>query len=148
VGHVEPAVAEQAGPAQQTGKVVGEIPRAPENQNGSPNQPAAIPPRTPGRGGQGPVAGFLPNPNAGRGGGRGNVDPAEQTARILVVLPEFERRSQSQLKCAIAKRGGAGTPGRRMRVDDDDDDIEPDELPGPQEPRLAPPKRALGPPSR
>ena len=75
----------------------------------------------------------------------------EQTARILVVLPEFERRIQNQLKRAIAKRGGRqqGNPGRLRGGDDfEDDDLEPDELPGPQEPRSGPPKRALGPPSR
>ena len=73
----------------------------------------------------------------------------EQTARILVVLPEFERKIQNQLKRAIAKRGGGANPGRRMRgAEDEDDDIEPDELPGPQAPRSGPPKRALPPPSR
>ncbi|MBL9012549.1 MAG: hypothetical protein JNL83_00140 [Myxococcales bacterium] len=70
----------------------------------------------------------------------------EQTARILVVLPEFERKIQNQLKRAIAKRGGS--PGRRMRDVDEDDDLEPDELTGPQEPRSGPPRRAPGPPSR
>lgn len=73
----------------------------------------------------------------------------EQTARILVVLPEFERKIQNQLKRAIAKRGGAQAPGRRMRaVEDDDDDIEPDELPGPQAPRSGPARQAPPPPSR
>jgi hypothetical protein len=35
-----------------------------------------------------------------------------------------------------------------MRFEDEDDDLEPDELTGPQEPRSGPPRRALGPPSR
>lgn len=74
----------------------------------------------------------------------------EQTARILVVLPEFERKIQNQLKRAIAKRGGRAdaAPGRRRALDDEDDDLEPDELPGPQAPRTGPPKRAVPPPSR
>jgi DNA-binding beta-propeller fold protein YncE len=64
----------------KTGKVVGEIPRAPEREQGGPNVPAAIPQRTPGRGGQGPVAGFIPPP-PGAARGRGNApDPAAQAA--------------------------------------------------------------------
>ena len=48
----------------KTGKVVGEVPRVPENQGGGGRgAPAA---RVPGRGGAGPVAGFL-NPGRGRG---------------------------------------------------------------------------------
>src|SRR5678816_2550083 len=54
----------------KTGKLVGEIPHTPE--------------RTPGVGGQGPVAGFLPPPPGaarGRGGRGGNApDPAAQAA--------------------------------------------------------------------
>jgi DNA-binding beta-propeller fold protein YncE len=49
----------------KSGKVVGEVPRAPETQGGGPpGGRGPAPARTPGRGGQGPVAGFL-----GRGGG-------------------------------------------------------------------------------
>jgi DNA-binding beta-propeller fold protein YncE len=48
----------------KTGQVVGEVPRAPETQGGGPPGGRAAAPRVPGRGGQGPVAGFL-----GRGGG-------------------------------------------------------------------------------
>lgn len=65
----------------RTGKLVGEIPRTPDRVGGAPNQPASIPQRTPGRGGMGPVAGFLPPPPgaAGRGGGPGQ-DPAAVAA--------------------------------------------------------------------
>jgi DNA-binding beta-propeller fold protein YncE len=64
----------------KTGKVVGEVPRTPERQpgggggDGGPLSSA----HTPGRGGAGPVAGFLPNPGGrgGRGGRGGGPDPA------------------------------------------------------------------------
>jgi DNA-binding beta-propeller fold protein YncE len=67
----------------KTGKLVGEIPHSPELENGGKFGPAETPKRTPGVGGQGPVAGFLPPPPgaAGRGRGRGgNGDPAAQAA--------------------------------------------------------------------
>ena len=76
----------------KTGKQVGEVPRVPENQNGGPNQPASIPSRVPGRGGAGPVAGFLPPPpGEGRGGGRGrgNADPAAQAARAAAFRAKY-----------------------------------------------------------
>ncbi|HSN25018.1 MAG TPA: hypothetical protein VLT45_02000 [Kofleriaceae bacterium] len=58
-----------------------------------------------------------------------------QTARLLVVLPEFERRIQNQLQRAI--KGGPGARGGRLeraplpapRGDDDDAD---DDLPAPK----------------
>jgi len=67
----------------RTGKLVGEIAHTPELENGGKFGPSEIPARTPGVGGQGPVAGFLPPPpGAGRGGGRGGnaPDPAAQEA--------------------------------------------------------------------
>jgi hypothetical protein len=48
----------------KTGKVVGEIARAPETEGGGPPGGRGATPHVPGRGGAGPVAGFL-----GRGGG-------------------------------------------------------------------------------
>jgi DNA-binding beta-propeller fold protein YncE len=48
----------------KSGKVVGEVPRAPETQGGGPPGGRGAPAPVPGRGGRGPVAGFL-----GRGGG-------------------------------------------------------------------------------
>ena len=63
------------------------------------------------------------------------LSPA-QTARLLVVLPAFERKIQNQLKRAISRRPG---PSR------DNDDVDDDELPGPQPPRTGPAKQA-GPP--
>jgi DNA-binding beta-propeller fold protein YncE len=69
----------------KTGKLVGAIEHTPETEGGGAFQAEVnLPPHTPGRGGQGPVVGFLPPPAAaeGRGGrgGRGNVDPAAQAA--------------------------------------------------------------------
>src|SRR4051812_30775669 len=79
------------------------------------------------------------------------LSPA-QTARPLVVLPEFERKIQRQLKRAIQRKDrGAGAPAqRKKRVqaeydDDDDDDVEPDELPPAQPPRAGPAKQAQPP---
>src|SRR6185369_10317413 len=68
----------------KTGKLVGEVPHTPELENGGRFGPAEMPQRTPGVGGAGPVAGFLPPPPGaarGRGGRGGNaVDPAAQAA--------------------------------------------------------------------
>jgi hypothetical protein len=58
----------------KTAMVVGEVPRAPEYENGGGR--ATIPPRTPGRGSAGPVAGFLTPP-----GGRGRGNAGEGAAR-------------------------------------------------------------------
>jgi hypothetical protein len=78
------------------------------------------------------------------------LSPA-QTARLLIVLPEFERRIQNQLRRAIAKRqdgvGGAGAKDN----DDGDDDREPDEQPHPRgpvkkAPPLPPARPSSGPP--
>ena len=66
----------------KTGKLVGEIPHSPELENGGKFGPSEIPTRTPGVGGQGPVAGFLPPPPgaAARGRGGNAADPAAQAA--------------------------------------------------------------------
>jgi len=45
-----------------------------------------------------------------------------QTAKLLVVLPEFERRIQNQLRRAMVNQGAH--PGQRG---EEDDDLEPDE---------------------
>ncbi len=70
-----------------------------------------------------------------------------QTAQLLVVLPQFERRIQNQLRRAISKPGRAR--GRARRNEDIDDDLEGDEqpagLPGPQDPRTGPAKRVVPP---
>jgi len=50
-----------------------------------------------------------------------------QTARLLIVLPAFERRIQNQLRRAIARRAGAGAVGDMA---EDDDDIDLDQRPG------------------
>ena len=49
-----------------------------------------------------------------------------QTARLLLVLPAFERRIQNQLKRAINRRGNAG---RAAPDDIDEDDLDPDATP-------------------
>jgi hypothetical protein len=76
-----------------TGKMVGEVPRAPEREGGGPNRPAELPKVVPGQGGQGPIAGFLPPPPgaAGRGGrgGRGNADPAAQAAATAAFYAKY-----------------------------------------------------------
>lgn len=68
----------------RTGKMVAEVPRAPDDENGGPNRPSSLPQVTPGQGGRGPIAGFLPAPPGETGargrGGRGNADPAAQAA--------------------------------------------------------------------
>lgn len=74
------------------------------------------------------------------------LSPA-QTAQLLVVLPQFERRIQNQLRKAITKAGGRGRGRARADFDEDDEDeADPAELPGPQPPRSAPPRRAVPPP--
>src|SRR5438309_1135497 len=55
----------------KTGKLVGEVPHSPELENGGKFGPAEMPQHTPGVGGQGPVAGFLPPPPGAAGRGRG-----------------------------------------------------------------------------
>lgn len=63
------------------------------------------------------------------------LSPA-QAAKLLVVLPELERRIQNQLRRAIAqRRPGAAPKAGADRAGDDDDDQEPDELPPPRRPR-------------
>jgi Spy/CpxP family protein refolding chaperone len=52
----------------------------------------------------------------------------QQTARLLVVLPAFERKIQNQLRRAINRRAGAARPNSD---DIDDDDLEPDDNPTP-----------------
>jgi hypothetical protein len=73
-----------------------------------------------------------------------------QTARLLIVLPEFERKIQNQLRRAIQKKPRAA---QRPQPDDDDDDIEPGEeparggamRPGPAKQGLPPPKAKCDP---
>ena len=77
------------------------------------------------------------------------LSPA-QTAQLLVVLPQFERRIQNQLRRAIAKPGGRArgrARGNTLDEDDVDDDAAPAELPGPGAPRTGPAKQAVPPAS-
>src|ERR1700732_4872196 len=66
----------------KTGKVVGEVPRAPDRQPGGGGGDAGAQgaPRIPGRGSAGPVAGFLTPP-----GGRAQPEPAAQAARAEAI---------------------------------------------------------------
>src|SRR5947208_2282244 len=65
----------------RTGKLVGEVPRTPEREGGGgEGRGAAGAARVPGRGGAGPVAGFLTPPS-----GRGRGNPADQAARAETV---------------------------------------------------------------
>jgi hypothetical protein len=80
----------------KTGKLVGAIEHSPETEGGGAFQEEAnLPNHTPGQGGAGPVAGFLPPPpGAARGGGggrggRGNVDPAARAAAIAAFRAKY-----------------------------------------------------------
>jgi DNA-binding beta-propeller fold protein YncE len=64
----------------KTGKLVGEVPRAPEREGGGRGEGRGAAPRVPGRGSAGPVAGFLTPP-----GGRGQPDAAAQAARAAAT---------------------------------------------------------------
>jgi hypothetical protein len=66
----------------KTGKVVGAVPRAPETETGGTAGAAepALPNHIPGRGGAGPVAGFITP-----AGGRGQPNPAAQAAREAAI---------------------------------------------------------------
>ena len=74
------------------------------------------------------------------------LSPA-QTAQLLVVLPQFERKIQNQLRRAIMKPAGRARGRARADFDDDDEeeDAAPAELPGPQPPRTGPAKQAVPP---
>jgi hypothetical protein len=68
----------------KTGKVVGEVPRAPDRQpGGGGGGGAAASARVPGRGSAGPVAGFLTPPG---GRGRGNAGTAPETAAATAAF--------------------------------------------------------------
>jgi hypothetical protein len=69
----------------KTGKVVGEVPRAPDRQPGGGGGRGAPAERTPGRGSAGPVAGFLTPPG---GRGRGNAEAAAATAAATAAFRE------------------------------------------------------------
>ncbi|MBI2185933.1 MAG: hypothetical protein HYU37_02280 [Acidobacteria bacterium] len=70
----------------KSGKVVGEIARVPETEGGGPPGGRGQPPRVPGRGSQGPVAGFLTPP-----GGRGQPNP-EAAAKAAERRAEFRKK--------------------------------------------------------
>ena len=53
----------------------------------------------------------------------------QQTAKLLIVLPEFERKIQNQLRKAIV--AAARAREHLVRLRGEDDDLEPDEDPRP-----------------
>jgi hypothetical protein len=74
----------------KTGTLVGEVPHTPELENGGRFGPSEIPKRTPGVGGQGPVAGFLPPP-PGAARGRGGNAP-EAAAQAVMARAAFRKK--------------------------------------------------------
>jgi len=70
-----------------------------------------------------------------------------QTAQLLVVLPEFERRIQNQLRKAALGGGRRRDRTAPAPQDSDDDDLEADEPPHAGPPRSAPPKSRPGKPA-
>src|SRR5437762_14177899 len=75
----------------KTGKLVGAIEHTPETENGATFQEEKLPEHMPGRGGAGPVTGFLPPPPgaAGRGGRGANVDPAAREAAVAAFRAKY-----------------------------------------------------------
>jgi DNA-binding beta-propeller fold protein YncE len=71
----------------KTGKVVGEVPRAPDRQPGGGGGRGAEAPRVPGRGSAGPVAGFLTPP-----GGRGRGNNPEAAAQAAAATAAFRAK--------------------------------------------------------
>ena len=71
----------------KTGKLVGEVPRTPEREGGGGGEGRGGAARVPGRGGAGPVAGFLTPPG---GRGRGNQpDPAARAAALAAFRAKY-----------------------------------------------------------
>jgi DNA-binding beta-propeller fold protein YncE len=70
----------------KTGKLVGEIARVPENENGGGGGGRGQAARVPGRGSQGPVAGFIAPP-----GGRGQPNPEAQ-AKQAAARQAFRKK--------------------------------------------------------
>ncbi len=63
-----------------------------------------------------------------------------QAAKLLVALPELERKIQNQLRRAIAQRRAGAAPGAGTGGEDGDDDPEPDEVRPPRRPRREAPR--------
>src|SRR5579863_209010 len=72
----------------KTGKVVGEVPRTPERAPGSGADPAPTSAHTPGRGSQGPVAGFL-TPAGGRGRANAAAAAADREAATAAFRAKY-----------------------------------------------------------
>jgi DNA-binding beta-propeller fold protein YncE len=70
----------------KTGQIVGAIARVPEMENGNPAVVPQLPKRVPGQGGQGPVAGFLPDPP---GSGPSPEAQAKQAAQRMAFRKKY-----------------------------------------------------------
>jgi hypothetical protein len=77
----------------KTGKVVAEIAHTPELENGGKFAMPEMPVRTPGVGGAGPVAGFVPQPG---GGGRGRGGNAPDAAAQAAARAAFRKKYPPQ----------------------------------------------------
>jgi len=73
----------------KTGKLLAEIPRAPETQGGGGGDDADETPHIPGRGGPGPVGTFPAGRGGGGGGGRGGVNAAAQAAAAAAFIAKY-----------------------------------------------------------
>ncbi len=72
----------------KTGQIVGTIARVPETEGGGQAGVPQLPQRVPGRGGAGPIAGFITPPG---GGGRGQANP-EAEAKAAATRMAFRKK--------------------------------------------------------
>jgi sugar lactone lactonase YvrE len=73
----------------KTGKLLAEVPRAPEAQGGGGGDDADETPHVPGRGGPGPVGTFPAGRGGGGGGGRGGANAAAAAAAAAAFLAKY-----------------------------------------------------------
>src|SRR5262245_2231562 len=78
----------------KTGKIVGEVPHVPETPQGQPFTAPTLPPRIPGQGSAGPVAGFITVPAAdgGRGGRGARGNQADAAAQAAAQQAAFRKK--------------------------------------------------------
>ena len=73
----------------KSGKLLAEVPRAPETQGGGGGDDADETPHVPGRGGPGPVGTFPAGRGGGAGGGRGGANAAAQAAALAAFVAKY-----------------------------------------------------------